>query len=288
MIRLIAGCSRLCVGLVTVLGVGILVITPDEPPLPMLEEHQKPVVVIDAGHGGVDDGAKGRGLVEKELTLDLALRLDQILRKRGFPTVLTRKEDRFVPLPVRAAVANEVKEPAIFISLHFNTGRGKGTNGIETFYASVKRPEDRFNRRGWRWVGFFVSNDSFDSGENLAADVQMGAVARTGARDRGIHPRSLHVTRETRIPAILVEGGFMTDKMESALLQTEAYRQLLAEGIADGVEVWTAHQPRRQSILAGVAHRMKRARQLWKAMDAEAEALAGGAEKETSQAKGDE
>jgi len=246
-----------------VLGIGVLVITPDEPPQPKLAEGQLPVVVIDAGHGGKDDGAKARGLVEKELTLDLALRLDRVLRQRGYPTVLTRKEDIFLSLPMRAAIANGVKDPAIFISLHFNKGSGKGTYGVETYYASVKRPEDRFNRSGWRWVGFFVSEESFDSGENLAADVQLGIVNRTGARNRGIRPRSLHVTRQTRIPAILVEGGFMTDKMEAALLQTGAYMQLLAEGIADGVDTWTAHQPRKRSVLARLYHRLERGWRRW-------------------------
>jgi len=259
-----------CVGVVMVLGIGVLVITPDDPPEPKLAEGQLPVVVIDAGHGGMDDGAKARGLVEKELTLDLALRLDCVLRQRGYPTVMTRKDDRFVPLSLRAAIANEVRDPAIFISLHFNKGRGNGSYGVETYYASVKRPENQFNRKGWRWVGFFVSEESYDSGENLAADVQLGIVNRTGARDRGIHPRSLHVTRRTRIPAVLVEGGFLTDKMESALLKTEAYMQLLAEGIADGVDTWTAHQPRKRSLLAGIYHRLERCWRSWTSRQKEA------------------
>lgn len=250
-IEALLGRSRwLCVGLLVVMGTYMVVIAPDDVPVPVLADHQLPVVVIDAGHGGKDEGAKSKGVLEKQLALDLALRLDSTLKTRGFPTVLTRKDDRFLTLPMRAAIANEIADPAIFISLHFNQGRGKGTSGIETFYASIKHPEGRANLRGWRWVGFFLNDDVLDSGENLAADVQSGLIAKTGARNRGIRPRSLHVTRQTRIPAILVEGGFLTDTMECALLQNGDYMQRLADGIADGVETWSASQPRRRATLA--------------------------------------
>lgn len=232
-----------CVGLVVLAGCFTLIIAPD----PEEDEERTfpnttlPAVVIDAGHGGKDEGAKSRGVLEKDLTLDLALRLERILNARGISTVQTRTEDLFVPLPERAAIANRVKGPAVFVSIHFNQGSGRDIAGIETFYADSKVPP----AEDWTWVGFFSRPEPPDSGEELAAQVQIAAVLKTGARDRGIRARHLYVTRHTRLPAILVEGGFITNRMESTLLGENQYADRLAGGIADGIETWwkARHKP---------------------------------------------
>lgn len=232
-----------CVGLIVLAGCFTLVIAPDpeEDDNRVLSTTRLPLVVIDAGHGGKDDGAKCKGVLEKTLTLDVALRLERILNSRGFATVQTRTDDVFVTLADRAQIANRVKDPAIFVSIHFNQGSEKNIAGIETFYADNKVPI----ASDWTWVGFFSRPEPLDTGEDLAAEVQYAAVLRTGARDRGIRARHLYVTRHTRLPAILVEGGFITNKMESSLLNEDHYADALAAGIADGIDAWwrARHKP---------------------------------------------
>lgn len=231
-----------CVGLIVLVGCFTLVIAPEP------EEGERsfpssvlPAVVIDAGHGGRDEGAKCRGVQEKTLTLEIALRLEQILNGRGFPTVQTRTTDVYVSLADRSDIANRIKGPAIFVSIHFNQGGDRGTTGVETFYAADKVPPPN----DWTWVGLFSRSEPLDTGENLAAEVQYAVVLKTGARDRGIRARHLYVTRHTRIPAILVEGGFISNPMESHLLGDDDYASNLAEGIANGITEWcrTQHKP---------------------------------------------
>lgn len=225
-----------CVGVVVLAGSFALVITPDpeedgELTFPL---SRLPAVIIDAGHGGKDEGAKSRGVREKDLTLDVALRLERILNQRGFPTIQTRAADVFLPLSERSAIANRVKGPAVFVSIHFNQGSGKDIAGIETFYADNKEPPPG----DWTWVGFFTRSAPADLGEDLAAEVQYAAVLKTGARDRGIRARHLYVTRHTLCPAILVEGGFLSNKMENHLISDARYAESLAAGIADGIAAW--------------------------------------------------
>jgi len=232
-----------CVGLIVLAGCFTLVIAPDaeEDDDRAFPAAQLPAVVIDAGHGGKDEGAKSKGVLEKTLTLDVALRLERVLNARGFSTIQTRTEDVFVTLSERAQIANRVKGPAIFVSIHFNQGSGRDIAGIETFYADNKVP----TASDWTWVGFFSRSEPLDTGEDLAAEVQYAVVLKTGARDRGIRARHLYVTRHTRLPAILVEGGFITNRMESSLLNEDHYADTLAAGIADGIEAWwrARHKP---------------------------------------------
>ena len=229
-----------CVGLIVLVGCFTLVIAPDEPASFSPFSTGLPIIVIDAGHGGNDEGAKCRGVLEKTLTLDVAFRLEKILHERGYRTILTRTDDRYVALSDRVAVANALDGAALFVSIHFNQGSAGYINGIETFYASFKIPPPKT----WTWVGFFNRPEDLDSGENLAADVQLAVVEKTGARNRGIRPRDLYVTRNTRVPAILVEGGFLTNRMESHLLSDDDYANRLADGIAEGVETWVRAQPK--------------------------------------------
>lgn len=233
-----------CVGLIVLAGSVTLIVAPDEQPLAeMPPASQSPrgfsTVVIDPGHGGLDDGAKSRALVEKQLTLDVALRLEKLLTQYSFPTVLTRRDDSYVPLSERAAIGNKYAN-SLFVSIHFNQARGG--SGVETFYASEKiLPEAE-----WTWMGLFSTPDPVptDRGDSLAGYIQASLVRHTEASDRGVRGRRLYVLRHTRGPAALVECGFLNNSLESRLIANDSYRDLLARAIAEGVMSFEKTRPR--------------------------------------------
>jgi N-acetylmuramoyl-L-alanine amidase len=234
-----------CVGLVVLGGCLTFIVAPDEQPLfesPAVPRSVFPTVVIDPGHGGRDDGARGNGLVEKELTLDVANRTEALLKQFGFPTVLTRTDDTYVGLPERAAISNRI-DNCIFVSIHFNHATS-GT-GIETFYASQKVPPES----AWTWVGFFNKPQPLtaDNGETLAGFIQASMVMRTEATNRGIRGRPLYVVRHTRCPAVLVECGFISNAFEARLIANTEYRDRLAKSLAEGVMGYTKSRPRPSS-----------------------------------------
>jgi N-acetylmuramoyl-L-alanine amidase len=195
-----------------------------------------PTVIIDPGHGGIDDGTKYFGLAEKDVTLDVAERLEQILKSVHVETVLTRRDDVYVSLPDRAEIANMVagtNSDVIFVSIHFNQSAVESVDGIETYYADKKIPPPT----DWTWIGFFdrPEDEELDRGENLAADIQSALVGQMMQTNRGIKSRSLFVTRHTRMPAVLVEGGFLSNKIENQMLRNDSYRERIAQGIAAGI-----------------------------------------------------
>lgn len=235
-----------CVGLVVLAGCLTFIVAPDEE---TTEESRLaaalgslPTVVIDPGHGGKDNGALSHGLKEKELSLDLALRLEKTLKTFGLPTVLTRRDDTYLSLAERAAVANKI-ENAIFVSLHFNHSRNSAATGVETFYATEKvAPES-----AWAWVGMFTKPEgepAADNGEDLAGYIQAALVSHTDAANRGIKQRPLYVVRHTRCPAVLVEGGFLNNPLDARLLANGAYLDRLAKAIAEGVLTFQKNRPR--------------------------------------------
>lgn len=227
-------CRLVCVGLVAFLGTCVLVVAPDpetsEPP----SDTALPTVVIDPGHGGKDEGAKSRGLKEKDVTLQLALALEAKLKERSFPVTLTRRTDEFVSLAERVEIANQIQSrngPPLFISIHLNVDGQSATDGVETFYANQKNaPPD------WGWFGFFnTSFEPADPGDVLAGFIQAAMVENLETRNRGIKARSLYVVRNTRCPAVLVEVGFLSNPVENHLLRQDFYRQRIASAIAEGI-----------------------------------------------------
>jgi N-acetylmuramoyl-L-alanine amidase len=232
------------------------------PPAPaghvVLPGNGPPTVVIDPGHGGIDDGTKYFGLAEKDVTLDVAERLERILKSLRVETVLTRRDDVYVSLPDRAEIANMAagtNSNVIFVSIHFNQSAVESVDGIETYYADKKIPPPT----DWTWIGFFdrPEDEELDRGENLAADIQSALVGRMMETNRGIKSRSLFVTRHTRMPAVLVEGGFLSNKIENQMLRNDTYRERIAQGIAAGIlaYVQTMHPtiPFRMATAAAVA-----------------------------------
>ncbi len=225
-----------CVGLVVFLGCFTFVIVPDYDAPSSREKPQPspdaiPTIVVDPGHGGNDEGTKFYHVAEKEMTLDVALRLEKTLLNFNFPVVLTRRDDHYVALADRVATANKI-DNAVFISIHFNQSNSATVGGAETFFADQKLSP----AEDWTWVGFFSHSDStLDNGETLAGFIQAALVMRMDATNRGIHSKALYVVRHTRCPAVLVEAGFISNPLENQLLRDESYRQRIADSIAEGV-----------------------------------------------------
>ncbi len=225
-----------CVGLVVIAGCLTLLVAPDEAPTALKRtdggQPGLPTVVIDPGHGGKDEGTEWHGLAEKTLTLDVGQRVDRMLKTAGFSTVLTRSDDTFVTLPDRVRVANQY-EDAVFVSIHFNSDHDTSSSGVQTHYPKHKDVADP----AWTWVGLFAKPEppSPDESEALAGDIQAAIVTRTEAKSRGIFANDFYVVHHTRCPAVLIEGGFVSNTFEAQLLRNEVYRENLAIGISQGV-----------------------------------------------------
>lgn len=193
-----------------------------------------PTVVVDPGHGGHDNGAVRNGLREKDLALDTALRLERKLRAHGFPVVLTRRDDRFIDLHERAAIANRIPR-AVFVSVHFNDNVKATGEGVETFYAREKVTS---KRQGWSLAGIFRENPEpppADNGRALAEAVQAAICSTMPVVDRGAKSAGFAVLRHTRCAAVLVEGGFINNPAQAREVSRPAYRDKLATAIAAAV-----------------------------------------------------
>jgi N-acetylmuramoyl-L-alanine amidase len=167
-------------------------------------------VIIDPGHGGHDKGGQWGRVYEKHLALDTSIRLEAHLKKMGYNTVLTRRSDHFVSLPGRMEMANKHRN-AIFISIHYNYTWKQHVSGIETFYHN-------------------------QNSHKLAKDVHRGMMSRVKVVDRGVKYARYYVIRNTQMPAILVEGGFVSNSNERSRMKTAWFRDAIARGIADGVQ----------------------------------------------------
>ena len=165
-------------------------------------------VVLDAGHGGIDKGARGvDGSLEKKYALDTAKRVEKGLKRAGYRVIMTRKSDYFVPLPTRAAISNR-QRGAVFVSIHYNWARNSGAQGTETFYHSSR---------------------SYP----LAANIQRELSRHSN--NRGVKRARFHVLRNNVRPAVLVEGGFLSNSAEARKVRSPFYRQRLADAIVRGI-----------------------------------------------------
>jgi N-acetylmuramoyl-L-alanine amidase len=193
-------------------------------------------VILDAGHGGKDPGATNAYGTEAEYNLKLAMRLKPLLQAKGYKVLMTRDSNRYLTLQERVDIANAVKENAIFISIHFNSG-GRSARGIETF--TLSPPGVSHYGRG------LVAGDSqaragneHDSANIALATALHGSVLRrlgTNTFDRGIKRARFSVLTGVRHPAILFEAGFMSHPHEARLIHNEAYQGALAAGMVDAI-----------------------------------------------------
>jgi N-acetylmuramoyl-L-alanine amidase len=166
-------------------------------------------VVIDPGHGGHDNGGQWGKVYEKHLALDTATRLEANLKRMGFKTVMTRRSDYFVTRPQRVAIGNSYRD-AIFVCVHFNYTWKEQANGVETYYYSA-------------------------AGQQLAQYVQQSLVRHTRTMDRQAKFARFDVIRNSTLPAILVEGGFVSNEQERERMKSGPFREAIARGVAEGV-----------------------------------------------------
>lgn len=189
-------------------------------------------VVIDAGHGAHDSGAVGPYGREKDYALDMAQRLSRSLQQRGFKTLLTRDSDVFLTLSQRVAIANRQKN-AIFISLHFNSSGSRDANGIETY--ALAPQGTRSTNGGSPWNSLLSGNLRDAENIALATAVHAHVIHELRSVDRGIKRARFNVLRGINKPAILFEGGFVTNRAEGQLIDDPAHRQRIADSIASAV-----------------------------------------------------
>jgi len=257
----------------TVPGTYRLVLDFQKAPLPVAKKPDppKPVVVLDPGHGGPDPGAThafpGLGLLmEKKITLDVALRVQRILEAKGVQVILTRSSDtdlappaetdlwkrKLADLKKRALMADPKK--TLFVSIHVNAAPHPA-RGVETYFLGRAADPEALRLAVWENGGGAVgkrltretetltdkvlkdllaqANLAFS--EELARKIEARLSQAAGSPDRGVHSAPLYVLRYARIPAVLVEVGFINHPQEGRALATPTHRQAVAEGIAEGI-----------------------------------------------------
>jgi len=208
-----------------------------EPVLRPTKIPAKPVrtVVLDAGHGGFDQGAQSILGNEKDFALDVVQRTRDLLLRAGFNVRLTRSGDVFIPLEDRAAFANR-QSNSVFVSVHFNAGAREGAGGLET-YSLAPRGVPSTNSLNLTLSDLQPCIGNLRDPENIALATAMHAalMTRVGGSDRGIKRARFIVLRDCGIPGVLIEGGFLTNPQDRIRIATPIYRQLLAQAILQGI-----------------------------------------------------
>jgi N-acetylmuramoyl-L-alanine amidase len=211
-------------------------------------------IVIDAGHGGHDSGTTGPGgIEEKEVVLDVALRLGKLLKQRlGADVIYTRDNDTFIPLETRTAIANKAQAD-LFLSIHANSSPDSSARGVETYYLNfttspdaleVAARENAVSDESIHELSDLVKKitlkDKIDESREFAADVQKSLYddleeGNPGMRDRGVKKAPFVVLIGANMPSILAEISFLTNSADAHELQQPAYRERIAESLYRGV-----------------------------------------------------
>ncbi|HEX9186414.1 MAG TPA: N-acetylmuramoyl-L-alanine amidase, partial [Vicinamibacteria bacterium] len=241
-------------------------------------------IVIDAGHGGHDPGTIGRGgLQEKDLVLDVALRLDRLVRQElGADVILTRATDVFIPLEERTAIANS-RGADLFLSIHANASRNSRARGIETYFLNfaqnphaeaVAARENAISPATLKDLQNLVKaitlNSKIDESRDFAAAVQESMVAGVRAHhavpDRGVHTAPFYVLIGANMPAVLAEVAFVSNPEDEKRLRSADYREVLARSLLKGVRSYLealnrtqmrqlTEAPRRSTVTGGPGSR---------------------------------
>jgi len=193
-------------------------------------------VVLDPGHGGFDRGAISAYGYEKDFALDVARGIKPILEAKGLEVKMTRNSDVFVPLELRARIANATRD-SIFVSIHFNaTDANPAANGFEIFSLTPRgAPSTADDALALRFLNMQAGSPVDAPSLALSMSVYHSLLGHFSEFDRGIKRARFAVLRLTKIPAVLVEGGFLTERGESRLIARSAWREKLAQSIATGI-----------------------------------------------------
>lgn len=231
---------------------------------------RRPVIVIDPGHGGKDEGTanKKMGLIEKELVLDLSIKLKEKLEATGEGTILiTRQEDEFIPLEDRSAFANR-HQADLFLSVHANFSDHREVKGFETYFLSADASDEKAqalaaaenetvseeeSNPGADPLKFILAdmaqNQYQQQSFELAKRIQEAVHKQLGTRNRGVRQAPFNVLRSAQMPGVLVEVGFLSNTAEAEKLKNEAYRDKIIDGLANALQAFIvefkASQPSR-------------------------------------------
>lgn len=190
---------------------------------PLLVHHF--LIVIDPGHGGHDTGTQSISkprYQEKSLNLVTAQFIKGFLQQLGYQVILTRENDTFISLDKRAQMANELK-PSLFVSVHYNSAPSAEANGIEVFYYQSKDKKERVQKS-----------------KRLAHSILKHVLTHTKAKSRGVKHANYAVIRETNMPAVLIEGGFVTNEAELQNLKDPIYLKKIAWGVVKGIDEYAS------------------------------------------------
>lgn len=212
-------------------------------------------IVIDAGHGGSDPGAIGKtGLREKVVTLDIAKRLSRLLSAEGFEVVMTRSTDRFVPLSSRTDIANN-SQADLFLSIHLNANRVRSLNGLEVYYVAnsvddseralwaaqnaaldlqsscFEHPSLNLKAVLWDMIYTHSRAESIELSRSICQTINQNLDTKI----LGIKGGRFYVLKGVRMPAVLIEVGFLSNTNEERRLKNSYYRQQITEGIVEGI-----------------------------------------------------
>lgn len=174
-------------------------------------------ITIDPGHGGKDPGAIGyNGLKEKELNLDIALKVEKLLKEKGIQVVMTRRDDTFITLENRVKIAVDSKSDT-FVSIHGNSNTNTSANGTETFYSK--------------------NTSNAEESAELATYIQQRLYPALGTNNRGVNNKyNFHVNYKNPLPSVLIELGFISNKSDGSKLASDSYRTKAAEAITLGIQ----------------------------------------------------
>ncbi len=231
------------------------------------------VVIVDAGHGGEDDGARGgAGLVEKKLVLDVSKRLARRLRRGGLTVILTREEDEFVPLEARTSVANDARGD-LFVSIHANSSRSARPSGIETYFVSLEASDDLSHQVARREnaafgeaapaslkldplsaiLGDMAVNEHIRESSGFAKLAQAELARVDPTPSRGVKQAPFVVLMGVRMPATLVEIGFLSNARDERALRTAERREAIAEALSRAVVAFGAGYDKRRGVASAEA-----------------------------------
>ena len=211
-------------------------------------------IVIDAGHGGKDPGAQGHaGVKEKNIVFDVAKRVKGMLEEAGLKVIMTRDSDTFISLPQRTEITSK-SNADLFVSIHANSNPVKKTQGIEVYYVRTSNHRDlqedqrtanekiftkqlnlKYSPRLKGIISDMMYAHKTAESAPLAQRIVRESSSYVNAPNRGARTCRFFVVRNTLVPAVLIEIGYLTNRQEEAKLNTSTYRQKLAETISQSI-----------------------------------------------------